>query len=118
MFYVKFENYCNDFTKYYEEKAFSDLESLKKYLIEENEKRDNTPKSSSYWSCPCGVNKSTGRAYFRTKRNGSGYALWLVQVKYNDIIVFEENYYTSPKFQQFILDLKEEISKKEEYGDF
>lgn len=118
MFYVKFENYRNDFDNYYEEKSFLDLEQLKKYLIEENAKRDNTSKSSRYWRCPCGFNESTNRAYFRTNRQFNTYALWLKEVRFNNTIVFEEHHYTSPKFKEFILDLEKEISKNEEYGDF
>lgn len=118
MFYAKFENYRNDFDNYYEEKNFLDLEQLKQYLIKESAKRDNTPKSSRYWKCPCGFNQYAGRAYFRTNRQCNTYALWLKQVKYNDIVVFEENHYTSPKFKEFILDLEKEMSQKEVYGDF
>lgn len=122
MFLVKLENYRCDFDKYFIEKYFNDLNSLKNYLIKENSERDDTPKSSKYWSNPCGCfyNKTTDKysGWFRTKRYGNKYSLWLKEVRYDNLIIFEESKYCSKKFYDFLLSLENELNKKEIYGDF
>ena len=118
MFEVKIENYRNDYDKYYETLYFNSLEELSNFLIKENEKRDDTPKSSKYWRNPAGVFKSEVRGYFRTNRSGRAYSLWLKTVKYNDVTVFEESNYCSPKFYEFLKQLEQKFEQKPVYGDF
>lgn len=118
MFEVKIENYRNDYDKYYESKFFSSLEELSSFLIKENEKRDDTPKSSKYWRNPAGVLASEQRGYFRTNRSGNNYSLWLKVVKYGNVIIFEENNYCSPKFYEYLKQLEQKFEEKPVYGDF
>lgn len=125
MFTCKFENYRNDFDKNYFTKSFYSLEDLKRYLIKENEDRDPTPRSSKYWRNPAraGVDQTPSgqRPYgwYRTERTTSTYSLWLKQVEYDGKIVFEEFNYCSPKFNEFLMGLKNELDNMQPvYGDF
>lgn len=123
MFKVVLENYKNDYDKYYEEKTFSSLDDLGAYLKRENGKRDDTPRYSRYWKNPVGTllggtNCAEKRGYFRTGRMPNTYSLWLKKVMYNDIIVFEENNYCSPKFYDYLKELKAQFEETPSYGDF
>ena len=122
MFTVKFENYKNDYTKFYEEKSFYGLDALEQYLLAEFDKRDATPKDSPHWRSPVGTLKErdgSPRGWVRI--NGATtntYDLWLKKVTYGDTIIFEENHYCSPKFRDFLDTLNKKISVKPIYGDF
>lgn len=125
MFTCKFENYKCDYDKNYFTKSFYSLEDLKRYLIKENEERDPTPRSSKYWRNPVGAgmsqtsNEPKPYGWYRTERTTSTYCLWLKQVEYDGKIVFEENNYCSPKFNEFLMGLKNELDNMQPvYGDF
>ena len=118
MFTVKIENYRNDYDKNYETRCFNSLEELSSFLIKENEKRDDTPKSSKYWTNPVGIRESEKRGYFRTGRMPNTYSLWLKTVTYDNVVVFEESNYCSPKFYEFLKQLKNKLNEKPIYGDF
>lgn len=125
MFTCKFENYKWDYDKNYFTKYFSSLEDLKRYLVKENEERDPIPRSSKYWRNPVGAgvsqmsNEPRLYGWYRTQRTTSTYCLWLKQVEYDGKIVFEEDNYCSPKFNDFLMGLKNELDNMQPvYGDF
>lgn len=121
MLKARFENYINDFTKYYEDKNFYSLDELKSYLKKEVEKRC-VSKTSTWWHNPCGVrtyNDGEKRGWFRAYgRDRNTYDLWLTQVETSDgVVVFVENKYCSPKMYEFLRDMHGEFETKPVYGD-
>lgn len=118
MLYVTFHNYKNDFDHYYDDARFNNLDELKEFLIKTAETRNKTPRHSKWWSSPVGVNRKDNRGWFRVHGTGECYSFWLKKVKTeNGIIVFEENNYCSPKFMDFLENVKETIDKEPVYGD-
>ena len=122
MFTVRFENYNNDNDKFFEDKYFNSLEELGDYLINENNKRDTTSKSSKYWKSPIGTmleKDGTVKGWYRTSVTNGRYELWLKKITLdNGVVVFEESHYCSPKFYNFLNKVNSKICAKETYGDF
>ena len=121
MLKARFENYINDYTKYYEDKSFCSLNELRSYLKREVEKRC-VSKTSTLWHNPCGVftyNDGEKHGWFRADgRDRNTYDLWLTQVETSDgVVVFVENKYCSPKMYEFLRDLHGEFEIKPVYGD-
>ena len=121
MLKVRFENYIDDFTKYYEDKNFYSLDELRSYLKKEVEKRC-VSKASTWWRNPCGVrtyNDGEKRGWFRAGgRDRNTYDLWLTQVETSDgVVVFVENKYCSPKMYEFLKSMHDEFETKPVYGD-